>query len=96
MLARQSGVGSAHLFQVSAHGAKRLLAAKGLGDSARVDRAYLLVLSRRPASEERKEALNFVNFTRKADKKDSEVKAWAGLIQALFGSAEFRSLVDRN
>ena len=43
-----------------------------------------------------KDALDFLKEERKIDAKDGEVEAWAGLIQALFGSAEFRYLVDRN
>ena len=87
---------SGFVTEQASHGAKRLLAEKELDDFARVDQAYLLALSRRPVSEERRDALDFVKFARKAEKGDVEVKAWAGLVQALFASAEFRYLIDRN
>ncbi len=80
--------------------AKRLLADDGMDDARRVDLAYQLTLSRMPTKEEVDSSLSFVEETAaslggeggpKPSKNDMPtVKAWAGLAQALFASAEFR------
>ena len=87
---------SAFVREQTAHAARRLLGMKGLDDAGRVDRAYLAVLARRPSAGERRDALDYIAFASKAEKKDGRTKAWAGLVQALFSTAEFRYLVDVN
>jgi hypothetical protein len=67
--------------------ARRLLAEEPEGDGARVDRAYRLLLGRRPTDDERQIALRFVE----GHGNDAE-GAYALLIQALFASIDFRYL----
>lgn len=80
--------------------AKRLLDEEDMEDAGRVELAYRLTLSRKPTQEEVDSSLSFVEETAESlggepgtlRTKDAmpTVKAWAGLAQALFASAEFR------
>jgi hypothetical protein len=67
--------------------ARRLLAEVPEGDGARVDRAYRLLLGRRPTDDERLIALRFLD-----GRGDDAEDAYALLIQALFASIDFRYL----
>ena len=76
--------------------AKRLLG-EGSGDAAgRVIRAYELILSRTPSSEEIDRAVGFVESLGDGadgdDSGDAEVAAWSTLLHALYASTEFRLL----
>ncbi|NNC86886.1 MAG: DUF1549 domain-containing protein [Akkermansiaceae bacterium] len=77
------------------HLAARVLE-EGGDASRRVDRAYLLTLSRRPEPSERERALALVDAIRTGldtgDQAERERTAWAALAQSLIGSAEFRYL----
>jgi hypothetical protein len=78
--------------------AGRVLGESEMDDDTRIELAYRLTLGRSPSDEETKTALTFVEETTasldagqsKKDNNDAKAKAWAGLAQALFGSAEFR------
>ncbi|MDA1164890.1 MAG: PSD1 and planctomycete cytochrome C domain-containing protein [Planctomycetota bacterium] len=75
--------------------AQRLLAESELNDEQRVDRAWLIALSRSPSETERNDALVFVNQTTEsfADSESAtgrREKAWTSLAQSLFAAAEFR------
>ena len=80
--------------------AQLLLDDDSLDDAARVNLAYRLTLSRRPTDAERQSSLQYVTETATSltDAASSSSKAndgparkaWAGLAQALFASAEFR------
>ena len=77
--------------------ARRLLATESvLGPEARLDQLFELVLTARPADDERQELLAFVAETQKrlADNgdKDAEVRAWSMACQALFASSRFQLL----
>jgi len=83
------------------HEAARRLLATGIEvDEDRVDRAFEWTLSRPPADAERQSALKYLADARQnlAGREDLELKpevlAWSGLFQALFGSAQFRYVVD--
>ena len=54
----------------------------------RVDAAYRLALARLPTEDERRQMLEFVR-REQTEGQQSELDAWSGVCQALFGSAEF-------
>jgi hypothetical protein len=66
-------------------GAERVLAEKANDDAARIERAYLRVLARRPARDEVAEARSFL-----ASLTGSDRERWTIFVQALLASAEFR------
>ena len=68
--------------------ARRLLADPSLDDPARLTRLYRLALGRPPSDRERTIGLAFVAAGRR-DRHDAE-ETWAMLVQALFGSIDFR------
>ena len=70
------------LMDQSRQAARRLRAEPGLDDGARVERAYRLALGRGPTEAERRIAGRFLA--------DGSEERWALLIQALFGSLDFR------
>jgi len=70
--------------------AKQVLADSSLSNSERVGRVYGEVLNRVPRAEELGRALGFIGAC--LDESQDEIDAWAGLCQAVFGSAEFRYL----
>jgi hypothetical protein len=71
--------------EMAGSAAERILAEKGIDDSARVERAYLRVLGRRPAREEIADARAFLKGLTGPDR-----DRWALLVQSLLASAEFR------
>ncbi|HEY1065673.1 MAG TPA: DUF1553 domain-containing protein, partial [Pirellulales bacterium] len=79
--------------------ATKLLADRELTDSNRIERAYELILGRRPQSAEINRVLAYVNNTAAANlvaegsNADQRTKiAWTGFVQTLFASTEFRWL----
>ena len=70
--------------------AERILGDSSLTARERVGRVYRQVLNRKPNALERERALAFVESC--LAKEPDEANAWAGLVQAVFGSAEFRYL----
>ena len=78
--------------------AKRVLGEADMDDSARVALTYRLTVGRLPSQEETEMAVAFVEETTasldegqsKKENDNAKTKAWSGLAQALFGSAEFR------
>ncbi len=81
----------------SQHTAQRLLAVEGLDDQERVQLAYQWTFARPARPEEAERAFAYVtsNDDGSADSSEARkptIKAWAGLCQALFASAEFRYL----
>jgi hypothetical protein len=72
----------------SRHFAERVLKQISGSDAERMDAAYRLALARLPTADERRHALDFVR-REQAEEGRSELEAWAGVCQALFGSAEF-------
>jgi hypothetical protein len=71
--------------EMAQSGAERVLAEKASDDAARIERAYLRVLARRPARDEVADARTFL-----AGLTGSERERWAIFVQALLASAEFR------
>jgi hypothetical protein len=69
--------------------ASNLLAEKNPADDEPVERVYLLILGRPPNAEEIDSALNLIGSL----SKDGEQYRWSVLVQALFISGEFRSLL---
>jgi hypothetical protein len=88
------------VIELSAHAAERVLDAAGDVEEGGVEYAYKLTLSRPPTHEEHVRAIGFIDEATKkwetAEKKtdESRKQAWAGLMQALMASAEFRYLVE--
>ncbi|WP_161967586.1 PSD1 and planctomycete cytochrome C domain-containing protein [Fimbriiglobus ruber] len=77
------------------HLAKKLLDIKDADDSARVERAFLAVLARKPTSVERDRVLKFLAEwpTKSADTSEArELAAWTSFAQALLALPEFRYL----
>ncbi len=75
--------------------AQRLLDDDDLHDEARIDRAWQIAFARQPSDSERNEALAFVaqtsqSFESSESESTRQKKAWTGLAQSLFASAEFR------
>ena len=70
--------------------AEQILADSSLTNRERVGRVYSGILNRVPKSEELERALAFIKSCLNEDQE--EVAAWSGLVQAVFGSAEFRYL----
>jgi len=70
--------------------ARRLLADSSLTGGERVSWLYRRILNRSPRAEESQRAAAFVEAC--LERGQDEADAWAGLAQALFGSAEFRYL----
>jgi len=66
--------------------AEKILADSSLTSRERVGRIYRQVLNRTPSKTEESRALEFIEAC------NDEANAWAGLCQAVFGSAEFRYL----
>jgi hypothetical protein len=86
---------SPFILEQSEHLARCLLAEPGLDAAARVERAYLAVLSRRPAAAERDRVLRFLaasrsSGVRKADA--DELGVWTRFAQSLLALPEFRYL----
>lgn len=68
------------------HAADRLLAdSSGLDDAARLRRVYRLAVGREPTGGEQRIALEFIG-------KEGKREAWMQVIQAVFGSVDFRYL----
>jgi hypothetical protein len=76
---------SPFILEQSEHLARRLLADKDLDDTGRIDRAYLIVLSRRPTDAERDRVVRFLAAT-----KGDATQAWSRFAQALLALPEFR------
>jgi hypothetical protein len=77
--------------------ARRLLDEVADDEPARIDRAYLLALGRRPKDPERARAVAFLDGYRQsldqgAFRGDAQLAAWSTLCQTLIASAEFRYL----
>ncbi|MGB0581008.1 MAG: PSD1 and planctomycete cytochrome C domain-containing protein [Limisphaerales bacterium] len=70
--------------------AEQILDDSSLTRRERVGRIYRQMLNRRPSNLEAARALDFIKAC--ATGNQDEVEAWAGLCQAIFGSAEFRYL----
>jgi hypothetical protein len=75
--------------------AKRVLAEKGTGPEAHIERAYRLALGRLPTEREKADVTRYVGEYRKAledagSKGNSQLAAWASFCQTLFASGEFR------
>ncbi len=74
--------------------ATRLLSEAGMDEGERLTLAYSLTFGREPTSAERQKSLAFLDNARAALGRgkgaDVETRAWTGLAQALFASAEFR------
>jgi len=75
--------------------AKRVLAEKGTGPAAHIERAYRLALGRLPTELEKADVTRYVGDYRKAleeagNKGNSQLAAWASFCQTLFASGEFR------
>ena len=80
--------------------ARRLLGAGIETDEARIDEAFAMTFSRLPVDSERQAALAYLQQSRAtlAELEQGEIEpdvlVWSGLFQSLFGSAEFRYVVD--
>jgi hypothetical protein len=85
---------SPFLIEQSEHLARRLLDAKGLNDGARVEAAYLAVLSRRPTHAERDRVLGFLaGASPSPDGTDRPgFERWVRVAQALLALPEYRYL----
>lgn len=75
--------------------AQQLLDNGGLTDEERVNLAWQTALSRLPSTQERNDAIEFLNQTSQSfedsePEKARQTKAWTSLTQSLFASAEFR------
>jgi hypothetical protein len=75
--------------------AKRILAEKGTGPAAHIDRAYRLALGRLPTDREKADVTRYLGEYRKAledtgNKGNSQLAAWTSFCQTLFASGEFR------
>ena len=69
--------------------ARRILEQKK-GDSERIDLAYETILSRRPDSEEKQDALKLMRGLDPGNARDPEAYRWSIFIQGLFAGTEFR------
>ncbi|MGI8988568.1 MAG: PSD1 and planctomycete cytochrome C domain-containing protein [Bryobacteraceae bacterium] len=74
--------------------AKRLLDDAGLTDAQRVERAYMMALTRRPAADEMDSALSYVasierRVTERVTEKDARLAAWQSLCHVLISTNEF-------
>jgi len=80
--------------------ARRLLGSELETNEARVDEAFAMSLSRMPTDTERQAMLEYLEQSQEAlaeqekGEIEPDVLAWSGLFQSLFGSAEFRYVVD--
>jgi hypothetical protein len=70
--------------------AEQMLTDSSLTSHERVGRVYRDILNRAPRADEESRALAFIRAC--TDENQDETAAWAGLYQAVFGSAEFRYL----
>ena len=70
--------------------AKRLLHDAALSDKERIERAYLMALTRRPEPDEIDSALTYIgNLEKQLGKPDSHFTAWQSLCQVLIATNEF-------
>jgi hypothetical protein len=70
--------------------AEYLLRAPDLDDAQRVQQAYLISLSRKPAAREIQDAVRYVdNFPRKGSGAETRLEAWQSFCQVLMASNEF-------
>jgi hypothetical protein len=70
--------------------AKRLLDDAQLNDKQRVERAYLMALTRRPDAAETDSALSYVaNLEKKLPPQDPHLAAWQSLCHVLISTSEF-------
>ncbi len=70
--------------------AKRLLDDAALSDTQRIERAYLLALTRRPEPDEVDSALTYIgNLEKQLGKSDAHRTAWQSLCQVLIATNEF-------
>jgi cytochrome c551/c552 len=70
--------------------AEYLLRAPDLDDAHRVQQAYLISLSRKPAAREIQDAVRYVdNFPRKGSGAETRLEAWQSFCQVLMASNEF-------
>jgi cytochrome c553 len=70
--------------------AKRLLDDAALSDKERIERAYLMVLTRSPEPDEIDSALTYIgNLEKQLGKPDSHLTAWQSLCQVLIATNEF-------
>jgi hypothetical protein len=83
-------INSPWVAEQAGHTADRLLGDAKLDDEGRVDRAYKLTLSRLPNESERRRALEYVRAVSGGKTGPPARAGWAGFVQALFASAEFR------
>ena len=81
-----------------ARSAARRLTTEFADDSLRIDNSFERTLSRPPTDTERRAVLAFLEKVRadlgNQEEPDPDIGPWAGLFEAIFGSAEFRQLVD--
>ncbi len=70
--------------------AQRLVNDSSLNDRQRLERAYVLTLGRKPASNEVERIERFMTSLAGDGKKAGRESAWAAVMHALFASAEFR------
>jgi hypothetical protein len=70
--------------------AKRLLDDATLSDAQRIERAYLMALTRRPEPDEVDSALTYIgNLEKQLGNSDAHVTAWQSLCQILIATNEF-------
>jgi hypothetical protein len=70
--------------------AKRLLDDAALSDKERIERAYLMALTRPPEPDEIDAALTYIgNLEKQLGKPDSHLTAWQSLCQVLIATNEF-------
>jgi hypothetical protein len=70
--------------------AKRLLDDAALSDKERIERAYLMALTRRPEADEIDSALTYIgNLEKQLGKPDAHLIAWQSLCHVLMATNEF-------
>jgi hypothetical protein len=70
--------------------AKRLLDDAALSDKERIERAYLMALTRRPEADEIDSALTYIgNLEKQLGKSDAHLIAWQSLCHVLMATNEF-------
>ena len=71
-------------------GAERLLDDAALTDAQRIERAYLMVLTRRPDGSEVDTALTYIGgLAKQLGKPDAQLTAWQSLCHVLMSTNEF-------
>jgi hypothetical protein len=83
-------INSRFVVQRSKEFAKRLLDDAALSDKERIERAYLMALTRRPEPDETDSALTYIgNQEKQLGMPDSHLTAWQSLCQVLIATNEF-------